>query len=117
MPRLHNVCMARTRALNRTFIREWREFRGMSLEEVGALVGKDHSTLSKIERGKSPYSQDLLEALAEILDTDVASLLIRDPNVPVAGEDVAALWSDIPEDARQALWGLLQLHASRNRPS
>lgn len=41
-----------------------------------------HATLSRIERGKLPYNQHLIELLAEIYMTDVASLLMRDPNDP-----------------------------------
>jgi transcriptional regulator with XRE-family HTH domain len=43
-----------------------------------------HATLSRIERGKLPYNQRLLELLAEIYGTDEASLLIRDPTKPDA---------------------------------
>lgn len=43
--------------------------------------------LSRIETGKSPYTQDFLEMAAGAYMTDVASLLIRDPT------DSEALWS------------------------
>ena len=40
--------------------------------------------LSKIENMRSPYSQGLLEAAAEVYRCDVADLLIRDPTQPDA---------------------------------
>jgi transcriptional regulator with XRE-family HTH domain len=43
--------------------------------------------LSRIETGKSPYTQDFLEMAAESYRTDVASLLKRDPT------DEDAIWS------------------------
>lgn len=76
----------------RTFIRQWREHRGKSLEAVAEAVGEKiggmtHASLSRIERGLQPYSQPILEALADILMTDEASLLMRNP------EDSEGLWS------------------------
>jgi transcriptional regulator with XRE-family HTH domain len=50
-------------------------------------VGTTHATLSRLERGKHPYGQQLLERIADALRTDVASLLMRDPS------DSEALWS------------------------
>lgn len=45
------------------------------------------SHLSMLENGKRGYTQDTLEAIAEALQTDVASLIMRDP----ANDD--AIWS------------------------
>ena len=35
--------------------------------------------VSRIETGRQPYTQDYLEALASVLQTDLVSLLTRDP--------------------------------------
>lgn len=50
--------------------------------------------LSRIERGERPYSQDFLEAASEILMTDPASLLMRDPSDP---EGIWTLWDRVAE--------------------
>lgn len=71
----------------RTFIRQWREFRGYSQEKLGDMLDTSGSMISRIENGNTPYTQDVLEALAEALMTDPASLLMRDPTNP------EALWS------------------------
>jgi transcriptional regulator with XRE-family HTH domain len=85
------------------FLRQWRESRELSLEAVAEKImllsaerasggeGRPrtmtHATLSRIERGKLPYNQHLLELLAEIYQTSEASLLVRDP------ADPDGLWS------------------------
>ncbi len=94
---VHNAYMAkkvttRFKARRLTYIRQWREHRGMTLETLAERVGEKiggltHASLSRIERGLQPYSQPILEAIAEELNTDVASLLMRDPT------DSEALWS------------------------
>lgn len=70
-----------------TFIRQWRQHRGYSLDQLAERVPMDKGNLSKIERGLLPYNQELLERMAEALMTDPASLLMRDPT------DADAIWS------------------------
>jgi transcriptional regulator with XRE-family HTH domain len=67
-----------------TFIRKWRTHRGLTLAQVADRVGTTHATLSRIERGVQPYNQPLLEAIADALQTEAASLLMRDPTDPEA---------------------------------
>lgn len=62
-----------------TFIRQWRQHRGYSLDKLADMVPMDKSNLSKVERGFLPYNQEMLERLADALMTDPASLLMRDP--------------------------------------
>lgn len=85
----------KTRARKRTFIREWREFRGLSQEALGERLETSGGSISRIESGQQPYTQDTLEALAEALTTDPASLLTRNP------EDQDSIWP-IWESAKKA---------------
>lgn len=86
------------------FLREWRTDRGWSLEELAERVsliadkreqedpffqdrqriGMSHGTLSRIEQGKVPYNQHLLDLLAEVYGTDPGSLIMRNPMTPDA---------------------------------
>lgn len=70
-----------------TFIRQWRNHRHMSLDQLAERVPMDKSNLSKVERGILPYNQEMLERLADALMTDPASLLMRDPS------NADAIWS------------------------
>jgi transcriptional regulator with XRE-family HTH domain len=72
-----------------TYIRAWRKKRGYTLEDmVGRLeaigVATTGATISRIEKGIQPYSQDKLEAIADALDVTPADLLENDPDVPEA---------------------------------
>jgi transcriptional regulator with XRE-family HTH domain len=71
----------------RTFLREWREVRNLTLERAAERLDMSAAQLSRIETGKAPYTQDLLEVAAVAYRTDVASLLMRDPSDP------DAMWS------------------------
>jgi transcriptional regulator with XRE-family HTH domain len=81
----------------RTYIREWRQYRALTLEKLAERIGITHGALSKIERGIRPYSQALLEALAEELGTDPASLLMRNPADP---EGIWSIWEQVPPSDR-----------------
>ena len=80
----------------RHFLREWRDFRGLSQEDAADRAIISRSLLSRIEGGKSPYDQDKLERLAQVYGCSVADLIGRDPNaqprIPIF---------DLPEDDRE----------------
>ena len=83
----------------KTFVREWREYRDLTLEKLADRVGTTHTSLSRIERGLQPYSQALLERVAEALQTDVASLLMRNPS---ESESLWSIWDRAkPGERRQ----------------
>lgn len=59
------------------FIRAWRHARGLTAQELADAVGISKSTVSRIERGLQPYTQDTLEALAVALDCSAIQLTTR----------------------------------------
>jgi transcriptional regulator with XRE-family HTH domain len=71
-----------------TFIRAWRKHRGLTLAQladrlqVELEVDISEGQLSRIERGETPYSQDILEAVAQALRCEPADLIMRDPTQP-----------------------------------
>jgi len=71
----------------RHFIREWRKAAGLTQEQLASRLDVAVSTISQLETGKQGYSQPMLEALADALDTTPASLLMRNP------ADVGSPWS------------------------
>lgn len=68
-----------------TYLRAWRKFRGLTLAQavdrlkVQFEFDFSDSQLSRVEKGEQGYSQDLLEMLARVYNTQPASLLMRDP--------------------------------------
>jgi transcriptional regulator with XRE-family HTH domain len=88
------------RRRRRTFIRQWREFRGLSQEALGARLDTSGTSISRIENGEQPYTQDTLEAIADALQTDVASLLMRDPSDPNA---IWSIWDSAKQGERRMI--------------
>jgi len=70
-----------------TFIRAWRKHRGLTLAQLADRLSVEleveisEGQLSRIERGETPYSQDILEAVASALRCEPADLIMRDPTL------------------------------------
>ena len=100
--------MAKKRAkttYRRTFIKQWRQYRGLTQERLAARINKSTATVSQIETGKSPYSQEILEAIAEALLCEPVDLLIRNPKDP---DGIWSIWDGLePPKKRQAI-GILK---------
>jgi transcriptional regulator with XRE-family HTH domain len=63
----------------RHFIREWRMFRGLTQEQLAGRIATTKANISRIENLKQGYTQGLLEACADALMTEPASLIMRNP--------------------------------------
>jgi len=81
------------------YIKEWRKHHGLSVERLGEIAGVSGSMISQLERGKTTYTQNTLEALARALNLQAWQLLACGP------EENQELWRMVmntPE--RRAIW-------------
>lgn len=77
---MQNVHVAKSdRQLGKTYIADWRAAAGMSLEALAEEIGKSHATISRIENQKQPYSQPILEAIADVFECQPEDLLSGPP--------------------------------------
>lgn len=92
MPRCDNPQMAKSTTRNapgewrKTYLREWREWKGLKLGEMSDLTGINEGHLSSVERSGRRYNQDILEAYSKIIEVPNGYLLDRRP--PAKGEAV-----------------------------
>jgi transcriptional regulator with XRE-family HTH domain len=85
-------------------LREWREYRDLSLEEAADRMEVHYSTLSRVELNKSPYNQDFLERIAHAYGCEPIDLLTLNPLAPDPPRLVYnRLKSASPEIQRQAM--------------
>lgn len=85
---------------NKTYIREWRQHRGLTLERLADRIGMKASALSYLERGQSAYTQGTLELLAEALQTTPASLIMRNP---VEEDAIWTIWENASEGEKRQI--------------
>jgi transcriptional regulator with XRE-family HTH domain len=79
----------KTRQRRKTFFREWRKYRGLTLEQAAEKAGMTPGNLSAMERGTQGFTQDGLEALADVYKANPGWLLDVDPKVQ---EDIFSVW-------------------------
>src|SRR4029450_13051963 len=60
-------------------LRHYRRAKGLTLDELGAAVGRAASHLSLIENGRREPKLSLLQALATTLDVPLSELLAAEP--------------------------------------
>jgi transcriptional regulator with XRE-family HTH domain len=66
----------------RHYLREWRDFRGMSQEAAAARMEMTQSAISKTETGKQGYDQAFLEKAAALYRCSTGDLLTVNPLDP-----------------------------------
>lgn len=94
------IAFPKKRPRRRTYFRQWRIHRGLSQEQLANRLDTSVASISRIENGSQPYTQDVLEALADALNTDPASLLMRNPEEP---EAIWSLWDNAKPGERQMI--------------
>ena len=91
--------LQKQRQFHPTLIREWRLYRGLTLEKLASRVDMTASHLSMLERGQRGYRQETLEQIADALQTTAPSLLMRRP-----GEDeIWTIWDEASPGVRRQL--------------
>jgi transcriptional regulator with XRE-family HTH domain len=92
------------RQRTRTFIKAWREHRRLSQDQVAGRIEMSRENYGRIENGKIPYNQDVLEMAAIALNCSVSDLLEQDPRVESSIDELRALMSRATEsDQRRVI--------------
>lgn len=87
------------------FIREWREYRGLTQERLADRLDITKGALSNIETGKSGYTEPMLKALAYALMCEPADLIMRNP---LKEDAIWSIWDQVPETERPRVLRLIK---------
>lgn len=61
------------------FIKQWREYRQLTQEQLAAEMGRSQSWIAQLESGSVAYTQQRLEEMSAILRCSPADLISLDP--------------------------------------
>src|SRR3990167_6492051 len=78
------------------FIKAWREYRGLTQEQLAERVESTAASISRLETGKQPYTQELLEAIAGALRCETPDLIARPPEK--SKDDLLSLLKPLDEE-------------------
>jgi len=104
-----NVSMTKTvkphpkPAAPRHFIKQWREYRGHTLESLAEEIGISHGAIQQLETGKTHYRQQTLEALASALNCSPADLIMRDPTKDDGPRSLYEVWEKATAQRRRQI--------------
>ena len=90
----------RFKSRQRTYFREWRKHRHLTLERAAEAAHMTAGNLSAMERGVQGYTQAGLEALAEAYSCDPAHLLMVDPTSDTA---IWSIWERASDGERRMI--------------
>ena len=104
--------MPKLKKFRPTCIRQWRHYRGLTLETVAERIDMTPGLVSLVERGLRGYTQDTVEALASAMRTNPAALLTRDPTDPKA---IWGIWDKAkPSQRKQIMEAAIKLVKGRS---
>ncbi len=96
-----------TRKQSQNHLRAWREYRGLTQEELAAKVGTTAAVISLLENGQRSLSASWLERFAPHLQASPGFLLDYSPGDLTA--DILEAWANVPSDQKtEALAALRQ---------
>lgn len=94
--RLQTVGMSKKTFHN--FLREWREHRGLTQEQLSELVGCSKASIGHWENHERRLTDKWLPSLSKALKTTSGYILEHSPHdIPT---DVFDVWSEIPDGLR-----------------
>lgn len=86
----------------RTYFREWREWKGFTLEELASRMETTAATVSRVENGKRDWGKGYLEAFSFVVGCpEPTDPITRPPNAPRTLDDMLRFAP--PEMRRQAI--------------
>lgn len=94
------------------FLKQWLCYRNKSQEQLASALEMSRVQVNRISNGRRQYTQDFLEAAAEYLETDPASLIMRDPSKQDA---IWSLWDIASEGERRDIVRLAEVVLKRKQ--
>lgn len=91
---------------DRNFLGAWRNFRGLTQEELADAVGTTKSVVSLLENEQRPLSSKWLRKFAAVLETQPGYILDLDPNE--IDTELMETWSKIDANDRKQAVRVLQ---------
>lgn len=92
----------------RHFIKEWREHRGLSQEQLAERIDRSRGLISQLESYTTNYTAETLDALAVALNCEPWDLLNVDPKKEGRVIDILDLLRQATPDQRERAIGYIE---------
>lgn len=102
--------------LGSTYLRAWRDHCGLDQDTAASAIGISRTLLSKMENGRSPYTQRTLEAAAQLYKCLPAQLLVNDPSRGTSLIELFETLERLDEQAKQRAIRVIKAHLDLRSP-
>ena len=92
----------------KTFLRQWRIYKGLTQEDAADRCEVDRTTLGRIENGRLPYNQDFLERAALAYGCEPEDLIMLDPMKPDPPKLVYNALKLAPPHRQMEVWRMVE---------
>lgn len=92
----------------RHFIKEWREYRGLSQEQLAERIDRTRGLVGQLETYRTNYTAETLEALAHALQCEPWDLLNVDPSKEGQVVDLMGLLRQATPEQRERAIGYIE---------
>ena len=96
--------------LRPTFLQKWRRHRGLTQEQAAELLGFSAPIISRIESGKSPYTQRFIEIAADVYGCTPGDLLDTDPTIKSPLNSIIELLKASPPEKIENLMKMMKIY-------
>lgn len=93
------------------YLKEWRQARGVTIEQMQQQSGINKSHISRVENRQRQYRQDMVEAYARILHVPIGDLLTVSPTTPQEVFD----WFEVLSGSTAPIAGGRRTNTNRTR--
>jgi transcriptional regulator with XRE-family HTH domain len=85
----------------RIFLREWRQYRRLTQQQLADRLDTTKGTISRIETGERDYTGGFLEVAADALQCEPADIISRDPTAPVPDRTIDDMLRNASDQLRR----------------
>jgi transcriptional regulator with XRE-family HTH domain len=107
-----NVSMAKLspkrRRAARHYVRQWREYRGLTQEQLAERVGKSRGLISQIEAASTDLTEDMIYSLADAFHCAPWDILRVNPMMEGLVVDIADALRGQPADIQAEALGFVR---------
>jgi transcriptional regulator with XRE-family HTH domain len=92
----------------RHYVKQWREYRGLTQEQLAERVGRSRGLISQIESGTTELTEEMIYALAEAFRHTPGDVFRVDPTKEGLVVDITDALSGKPADVQAEALGFVR---------
>lgn len=99
------------------YLAAWREYRGLTQERLGEMVGASNSKISRIESGETELRPSFARKVAQLLGIPTIALYTINPHDHARTANLLDIWDRMSGEEQETALRMLSALVTRNNNS